>query len=139
MTREEMEQLTIAEMAAHFAKLRDIISDFKEQQSGFQKEFDVLRKDIIPAKLDEMGLDGAPITGIGRISLRAEVYASIVKDQKDEAYAWLAEHGHGALIKDTVNASSLKAWMKEQLANGEELPEEIFNCVPYTMATLTKN
>ncbi len=133
------DNMNMQELAERFRELQNELKESKAVSSEIQKEFDYLRKSVLPDKMEELGFDTVNITGIGRISLRAEIYASIVADQKEAAFAWLAENGHGALIKDTVNASSLKAFMKEQLGLGEVFPEEMFNCTPYTMATLTKS
>lgn len=131
--------MNMQELAEKFRELQAALKDSKAVSSEIQKEFDYLRKSILPDKMEELGFDTVNITGVGRISLRAEMYASIVAEQKEAAFAWLSENGHGALIKDTVNASSLKAFMKEQINLGEIFPEELFNCSPYTMATLTKS
>ncbi len=131
--------MNMQELAERFRELQNELKESKAVSSGIQKEFDYLRKSVLPDKMEELGFDTVNITDVGRISLRAELYASIVTDQKEAAFAWLAENGHGALIKDTVNASSLKAFMKEQLNLGEVFPEEMFNCTPYIMATLTKS
>lgn len=138
MDQEEFEQMDVKRLAEIFVTYKDQLTDMKAAQSLVQAEFDTLRKIVIPAKMEEVGFDTVNISGVGRISLRAEIYASIIKDQKDEAYAWLAANGHGALIKDTVNSSSLKAFCKESMINGVELPDDIFSVTPYTMATLTK-
>ena len=138
MLREEMQELNAEQLAIHFISLKDQLADMKATTAEVQNEFDMLRKGVLPEKMEEWGFDTVNVTDVGRISLRAELYASIIKDQKEAAFAWLAENGHGALIKDTVNASSLKAFIKEQLINGEIIPEEIFSVSPYTMATITK-
>lgn len=138
MNREEMMELNMNELATHFVSLKDQLKDAKEVTSGIQAEFDLLRKGVLPEKMEDFGFDSVNVAGIGRVSLRAELYASILADQKEAAFAWLSEHGHGALIKDTVNPSSLKAFIKEQMQLGEQFPEEIFSVTPYMMATITK-
>ncbi len=138
MNREEMMELNMNQLAAHFVSLKDQLKDMKDITSGIQKEFDMLRKGVLPEKMEEWGFDTVAVSGIGRVSLRAEMYAFILADQKEAAFAWLSEHGHGALIKDTVNAGSLKAFIKEQMQLGEVFPDEIFSVNPYMMATITK-
>lgn len=136
--REAIEEMSINEMAKHFFALKTKIDEMKKAQALVQGEFDMLRKGILPDKMDEMEFTTVNIAGVGRISLRAEVYASVKKDQKEEAFEWLAANGFGSLIKDTVNASSLKALVKEQLELGNSFPDDIFSVDPFMMATLTK-
>ena len=139
ITREEMEQMDITELAQLFSAYKEQLTDLKATSSGIQKEFDILRKEVLPEKMEETGFDNVKVSGVGRISLRAEIYASILADHKDEAFEWLINEGHKDLIKDTVNASTFKAFCKEQITEGVELPEELFSITPYTMATLTKS
>lgn len=134
----DYKSFSLQQLAERFRELQYELKESKAKSAEIQKEFDYLRKAVLPEKMEELGFDTVNITGVGRISLRAEIYASIIADQREAALTWLSENGHGALIKDTVNASSLKALMKEQIGLGEIFPEEIFNCTPYTMATLTK-
>ena len=101
------DNMNMQELAERFHKLQNELKESKAVSSEIQKEFDYLRKSVLPDKMEELGFDTVNITDVGRISLRAELYASIVADQKEAAFAWLAENGHGALIKDTVNRSSI--------------------------------
>lgn len=61
-----------------------------------------------------------------RVTRTARVFASITAEQIESAYDWLRDNGYGALIKETVNSSSLSAAAKELMQEGEELPEELF-------------
>jgi dsRNA-specific ribonuclease len=52
------------------------------------------------------------------------VRASSVTERKSELYSSLRENGFGDLVYETVNANSLSAFVKEQIAeNDERLPE----------------
>ncbi len=139
MTYDELNELSIVDLATRFRELKDKLTKAKEDMAIVQKEFDTIRKSILPEKIENSGLDSpVNVTGVGKISLRAEIFASIRSERKEEAKDWLVSNGHEALIKETVNASTLKAFVKEQLENGEEIPDELFLVTPYTMATLTK-
>ena len=133
-----MTKSRIQMVAEEYMDAKEDLENLKAHQSAAQKRFDEIRKVKIPALMEEMGLDGTKVTGIGRISLRQEAYASMNKERKPEAYAWLEENGHGDLIQPTVNGSTLKAFLKEQVKKGEIIPDELFNFTPYEMATITK-
>jgi hypothetical protein len=50
--------------------------------------------------------------------------ASAAADQKEELFTALREEGYGDLVYETVNANSLSAFVKEQIAeNDDSLPE----------------
>lgn len=131
--------MELSELAAAQLNVKLQLDEAKRVQSELQSEFDYLRKVALPNKMEEMGIDGAKITGVGRISLRQEMYAGINKEHEAEAYAWLESNGHGDLIKDYIHSSTLKAFIKEQIRSGELLPDELFKVDPFTMAVITKS
>jgi hypothetical protein len=56
--------------------------------------------------------------------LTTQFQCSAVGGKQEELYQVLRDNGAEALIKETVNANSLKAYVKEQIAdNDDELPE----------------
>lgn len=58
------------------------------------------------------------------VYLCTKVYASAEKDKKDELYQALKDEGYGSLITETINANSLSAFIKEQMADNDDvLPE----------------
>lgn len=57
-------------------------------------------------------------------SLTTKTRASAMAGWKDELYAALKENGYGDLVYETVNANSLSAFVKEQIAeNQDTVPE----------------
>ena len=57
-------------------------------------------------------------------SLKTSLKASAVSGKKEELYSSLKNAGYGDLVVETVNPSSLSAFVKEQIAENEnELPE----------------
>jgi hypothetical protein len=105
--------------------------------SILQKRLDEIRLGELPEAMDEAGINSLSIDGVGRVSTRADLYASIPADFKQMAWQWLIANGYENLITQTINASTFKAWAKEQLKAGEELPEELFKITPYVMAVIT--
>ena len=55
--------------------------------------------------------------------LTTKTRASAAADRKEELFGALEREGFGDLVYQTVNANSLSAFVKEQIAeNGDELP-----------------
>ena len=54
-------------------------------------------------------------------SLTTKVRASAVTDHKDELFEALRREGYGDLVYETVNANSLSAFVKEQIAENEDV------------------
>jgi len=134
----EYDNMTLPELAQEQVDVKIMIEKFKAEASIWQKRFDHLRLHRVPEMMESMGVDNVKLTDIGRLSTRPEIYASIMPDMKEDAYDWLREEGHGDLIKGTVNAGTLKAFLKEQIREGVAFPDELFKVTPYTMATITK-
>ena len=105
--------------------------------SIINKRLDEIRINELPTAMDEAGIQSINIEGVGNVHTRADLWASIPADKKEMAWNWLMDNGHGDLITRTINGSTFKAFCKEQLLNGEEIPEDMFKITPYTMAVIT--
>jgi len=135
----EYNDLSAADLARHMKTVRTDLDAADTVKKALQKRFDFLRLQVIPTAMEDEGLGSFNLDGIGRIGLTSDIYASIVSGKKKEAYQWLEDNQHGDLIQPTVNASSLKAAIKQILKKGEEvLPEELFKVTPFSRASITK-
>ena len=134
----EYDGLTILELAQAQVDAKAEIDALGKVKTEWQKKFDHLRLFRIPEQMENEGINSVNLEGIGRLSTQGNIYAGIMKDKKDEAYDWLRDNGHGDLINGTVNSSSLKAFLKECMRNGEAFPDDLFKATPYMMATITK-
>lgn len=135
----EYDGLNLQDLAKRMIETRDHLEELKKKQAEAQKRFDHLRKHRIPDEMENMGVETVKLTGVGRLSLRAEAYAGFAKGKQAQAIAWLEENGHGDIVKETVHNSTLKAFLKECVREGEELPEDLFSFTPYMQATITKS
>lgn len=134
--QKEIEHLELVDLVKLMASIRRELDDTREKAAELQRKWDFLRIESIPPKMEEEGLESARISGVGTLSLAADAWIG-TKDQS-ALFQWLEANGHGDLITETVNASTLKAFMKECLRNGEEIPdEEVVKFTPYTYAKIT--
>ena len=79
--------------------------------------------------------------GFGGI-IKSAITVEFGRDEHDEALA-AAEKiysatGRAALLKEGVHPQTLKAFVKEQMAAGVTIPQELFGLRPYSKAKLTK-
>lgn len=76
-------------------------------------------------------------------SLTTSTKASAIAGRKDELYALLKDAGYGDLVVETVNPSSLSAFVKEQISeNNDSLPqwlEGLVNLFEKTSISIRKN
>ena len=73
----------------------------------------VLREETLVCAMQELDVQSLTLSDGGSITLKQSVYASIPKDRRDEAYAWLEAHKHGGIIKTEVTAVFGKNELKE--------------------------
>lgn len=133
---EPLMQLTL--LAKRMRQLDEIHTALDVVRKTLNAEYDHIKLKALPDLMNELELRTFTVEGAGRVQIGGDVYASISADQKDGAYQWLRDNNYGDLIVETVNASTLKAWCKEGLEQGRDMPEELFKITPYTRATLVK-
>jgi len=128
--------------------LPELIEKMHEQQTAkaaledslkkINAHLDFLRITKIPTVMEDEGIDRISISGIGRVTLTADMHVSIKAEQKEAFYEWLRDNGRTDLISETVNPSTLKAAVKKMVRDGEETPHELLNISPFMRASITK-
>ena len=92
---------------------------------------------MIPSLMEDMGLSTAKIDGVGRVQVSNQL--SVKQKDLTALCEWMNRHDHGDMIKDTINSSSLSAFIKAQIAAGEEIPDEkILELNAYSVGTVVK-
>ena len=131
--------LPIPDLASRMKELKEEIEAKDRALKDLKAEFDVLRIEVVPAKMEEFGTSSMNIRGLGRLTISTDAYITTVKGQKPVLFKWFKDNGFTELLKEDVNPSTLKAWYKEQLAEGNDVPDDdIVNFVPFERASLTK-
>lgn len=130
--------MTTVEVCKAMKKVRDDYEEREKVVKELKREYDFLRLLKVPQRFEEEGIDILKIDGVGRVNLTADMYVYVPVDAREEVYQWLRDTGREACIKETVNASTLKALCKEVYKKGEEtLPEKI-TVTPFQRAGITK-
>lgn len=127
------------ELLAQIRKMRDLQAE-KEKLDGLLKiinaHYDVIRMETIPEKMDEDGVENMRVEGIGRVSLTADMF--VATTNKQGLFQWFREQHLGDMIQDTVNASTLKAFVKRRMKEGKDVPSDYLRVTPFTRASITK-
>ncbi|MDQ6965268.1 MAG: hypothetical protein Q9M13_10160 [Mariprofundales bacterium] len=133
------EGMSASTIARKMKELSDRMEKYETVKKQLQKEYDAIRKTWLPQAMEDEGLTNMNIDGVGRVSLRSDIYVSIPAAARDTAYDWLRGTGHGGIIKQTVHAGTLRSTVKEMLRKGEVLPDhEVLKVTPFDIAVLTK-
>lgn len=129
-----MPLLSVVNLAQEMKRLKAEIDELGDRKTQLQKEYDQIRFSKLPDAMDEDGIDQIRIEGVGTVYLTDDINVSVV--DKDNFYNWLGLEGFGDLIKPYIFPQSVKAFVKEQLAEGNELPEGFVKVSAFTRAAI---
>jgi len=145
-----------AKIAKRVYDLKDRISSLK---TLFESLNDMFAKNVLPELIAEEELQSpVKVAGVAKLVLRNELYVQNVAADDQKFFDWLIGIGQSDLIKETVNASSLKSSVKAVMKMNNELlaleenrgkevseiagytpiPEDILKVTPYQMVTFNK-
>ena len=135
--REQYAETDLKGLAQAFRSLEARYEEAKAISAGIYAEFEFLRKNILPTRMDEMGIQTVLIKDVGRIQILPKLSATQI--DKIALQEWLTKEGHGSLVAETVNSSSLAAFIKAQIADGEPIPDDsIIKISTYEVASVVK-
>ncbi len=106
-------------------RLKTLKNEKKQKELELRNISDMLTE-IEAALAEFMTLNETPnfTHGDTSFSLRTSLKASAVAGKKEKLYDLLKSSGYGDLVVETINPSSLSAFVKEQISENEnELPE----------------
>lgn len=126
---------TLNNMIHKMGALRAKKDKLEDELKGVNAEYDLLRLELIPTKMEQEGVERIVVAGVGRVSLTGDLYVK-VSDQ-EQFHHWLHDRNLGDLIKETVAPSTLKAFVKGRIKDSKELPP-MLDIKPFTRAAITK-
>lgn len=124
-------------LAVRMKELQANKESLEENVSAVNTELDDIRLRKIPEMMESLGLVNVTFDGVGRVQLASDLYCSTKAGQKDAAMQWLRDVGMEGMISETYNASSMKAYVRNLIKQGVELPD-CLNVVPFTRASVVK-
>lgn len=94
---------------------------------------DSLNKSVIPLRFDAIGTDKIQVPEVKKSFYPLTKYSASIPDgKKPEAYEWLRSNDLGAIITETVNASTLVNTLNEFITEiGKDPPEDLFKITSY--------
>jgi hypothetical protein len=124
------------DVVKHYDQLRQANASIKIAREALSDMEESLSRESIPTLFMNRSLKTITIEGVGRVTVAYRWSASMI--DKTKGMNWLEENGHGDLIQPTVNSSSLAAFAKDQAADGEDLPSDIFKVGQLAYTSITK-
>lgn len=120
----------------HFVAVRRATETIKTAREALDQIEDNLSKQQIPDLMRAQGVKSVKLEGVGTVGITNRVSCSML--DKTLGFEWLRGNGHGALITETVNSSTLSAFAKELLEAGEELPDDAFKISTSSYTSIRK-
>ena len=129
--------------------VRTKIADRKSELKKLEEQEFKLENESIPTLLDEIGMKAVTLSSGSKVEIQEVYKAHISEANKPEAFMWLRDNGFDDIIKNDivcsfgrgeednaselyqrlrteVHASTLKAFVKEQIQKGADLPQDKF-------------
>jgi len=125
-------------LCARMKELQDRKAALEDSLTDINKELDKIRTKEIPEAMEALELRNATFEGLGRVQLATDLYASTKEGKKEAAIQWLHDCGYDNMVVETYNASSLKALFRRMIADGTEIPDDVFNVSPFIRASIVK-
>lgn len=125
-------------LCAQMKELQEKKDAIEADLTDANKALDELRLRKIPEAMEALELKNATFEGLGRVQLASDLYASTREGKKEAAMIWLRDCGYENMITETYNASSLKALFRRMIAEGVDIPEDVFNVAPFIRASIVK-
>lgn len=128
-TSRASEDVSLMALAEEYALLTDSINQQETELKKLKSRRETLRKINIPEAMRALGMvvnnKGAFSFALGKIHLETRTYVSVKDGEDEQLFAWLRANGAGNLIKNTVNASSLAAMVRELREEGAADPPHV--------------
>ncbi len=119
----------VVELATEMVELRDRKADLQERLKDVNQRYDELRKDLIPECLYEAGMvtpngkASLTLSDGAKLHLTSDLHVSLRKADRPEFFEVLRDEGDEAMIQEVVHYGSMRAWVRERMADGREVPE----------------
>ncbi len=136
--RDKYKGLSVRELAEEMTKIAKIKDEVEAKLSKVNAYYDVVRLELLPSKMEDDGVESVKLEGIGRLSLTGDMYVKVT--DKLGLKAWLAKMKKKDLMQETINASTLKAFLKDRMKKQQPVPDEqVVKITPFTRASITKS
>lgn len=117
--------LSAPNLISLYGSIRKSLALVEERIKELDKLKDHLKFKAIPETFDRDGIKTLTGTNGDRVTVTTETLASILAENRTEAYRWLRQNGHGDLIVEYIFPMTLKSFAKTQMeSTGEDFPPE---------------
>ena len=133
---------TYNELVAAMLEAKIVHDNLKEETSGAWDDVCTIARQIIPKKMDREQISNItvilPDGSKKQLLILDQVSVKTPPENKEALWEWLRKHDSAEIITETVNSSTLAAFVREQMKQGEPYPNDICEVNMYVTASLRK-
>ena len=136
-TANQLKSLKTSEVLRGYYEYSELHEQVDKTRKRVNAALEGISRNTIPGIFEDEGISTTTLKDIGR-RFTVSTRMSCSMADPDAAKEWLRTNGHGALITETVNASTLAAFAKSQIVEqGKDLPPNLFKLsnMRYTSVT----
>ena len=152
------------QLAELLLQMRNKVQDMEKQLEVAKADLRRVEQEDLPELMQELGLETFKLKTGETIEVKPEIDCGISEERRRAAHDWLTANGFGGLIKtevvakfgrderdaavacaqqiggemiERVHPSTLKSFVKEQMAAGKPVPFDLFGVHPYNKVKVT--
>jgi hypothetical protein len=129
---------SLPQLARHISGLREELDRLTAERAALSKLYDWFTINLVPEKMAEQDIQSMKIENVGRLQLRPDAWVRTV--DKDALFEWVRKNKFDSVITETINAGTLKALIKSQINDCDDIPpEDAVTYTPYVRAIVVKS
>ena len=122
---DKYDSMTLVQLGQSMEEVRNKLDAAKEVASALEKEYEFIRTVKIPPAMEESGLQNFRLDSGKGVRVQDEVFVSLRGENLPIMKTWLQEQGDDAIIKETINSSTLKSYITTRIKEGKPYPAEL--------------
>ncbi len=130
------------DLVASMLQLQQNHADMKAKASEAWDAVCMLTRTIIPERMDADQIQNItvilPDGSKKQLLVIDQVSVKTPPENKGALWEWLREHDAAEIITETVNSSTLAAYVRQQMKAGDDYPIDICEVSSYSTASLRK-
>lgn len=140
--RDHLDSLSYPDLAQAMLDAKAAHIRAKAVSTELNDVYELIARQVIPARMDRDKIQNITVKlsdGTNRrLQINSKISVKTPAEKKYELWDWLRDHDAGNIISETVNASTLAAYVGEQMRQGEPYPIDICTVSVYEVASLIK-
>ena len=125
---------TLTDLAKELADLKRQKTEAEALVKTLNKQIGAIAVGKMPELMRDLEIPKFVVDDIGTFYIQDKLEVSVLADDRDEIYQWCRENGHEELIVSYIWPRTLNSWAKEQLQEGQPLPDKMkATFIPTTM------